>query len=137
MARLLAHEARGDDADSQVLAAAAGRLLDQLSERLAVVIGRAGIDALVLRALKLRKPDFPFLSEQLFSREKGESTGDVLRARLQGQEPDIVREVWVTVFATTAGLLVTVIGERLAWSLLREVWPDARLSGTQLQETEE
>jgi hypothetical protein len=26
--------------------------------------------------------------------------------------------------STFAGLLVTVIGDRLAWSFLRDVWPD-------------
>ena len=30
----------------------------------------------------------------------------------------------MTLFATFAGLLATVIGDRLAWSLLREIWPD-------------
>jgi hypothetical protein len=36
-----------------------------------------------------------------------------------------------------AGLLVTVIGERLAWSLLREIWPEALRVEVELQETHE
>lgn len=134
--RQLADEAGGDAANSEVLAAAAGRLLDRLSHRLSVIIGRAGVEALLRRAVKLRNPEFPFLDE-LFFREEGESTGDSLRRRLHGEDPDIIREVTVTLFATMAGLLVTVIGERLSWNLLREAWPQALESGTEPQEAEE
>ena len=126
--RQLADEAGGDAASSEVLAAAAGRLLDRLSQRLSVIIGRTGVEALFRRAVKLRKSDFPFLDELVF-REEGESTGDSLRRRLQRQDPDIIREVTVTLFATMAGLLATVIGERLTWNLLREAWPQALESG--------
>jgi hypothetical protein len=47
---------------SKSLAAASGRLLDRSSARLAEVIGPAGVQAIFLRAIKLRKP------ESLFSR---------------------------------------------------------------------
>lgn len=135
--RLLAHEAGGGAANSAALAAAAGRLLDRLTERLSVVIAGAGVEAIFRRAVMLRKPGVPFLDEGLFSRAKDESIGDALRARLQGQGPDVVREVSVTLLATMAGLLVTVIGERLAWSLLREIWPEALRVEVELQETGE
>jgi hypothetical protein len=135
--RLLIHEAGGDRAHSQDLAAASGRVLDQLSERLSVVIGRAGVEAILLRAMKLRRLDFPFLDERMFSREQGGSAGDSLRARLQEQEADTIREASVTLFATFAGLLATVIGERLAWSLLRDVWPETLRSESESQEAEE
>ena len=102
-----------------------------------MVIGRAGVEALFLRALKLRKPDFPFLDERMFSRDESESAGESLRARLQEQQSDVIREASVMLFATFAGLLVTVIGARLAWSLLREVWPETLRSETEFQEAEE
>ncbi len=135
---LLAHEVgRGDRASSEDMAAASGRLLDRLSQRLSDVIGRAGVEALVLRAVKLRKADFPFLDERMFAREQSDSSGDFLRARLQTQESDVIREASVTLLATTAGLLATLIGERLAWSLLRDVWPETLRSETEFQEAGE
>ena len=135
--RLLGHETGGDGASSEELAAASGRLLDRLSQRLSVVIGGAGVEALFLRAVKLRKTDFPFLDERMLSRGQDESPGDSLRTRLQGQEADVIREMSVTLFATFAGVLATVIGERLAWSLLQDIWPDTFRSETEVQEAEE
>jgi len=133
--RLLAHEAGGDGASSEQLAAASGRLLERLTQRLSLVIGRAGFEALLLRAVK--QADFPFLDERIFSREQGDSPGDSLRARLQTQESDAIREASVTLFATFAGLLTTVIGGRLAWSLLGDVWPERFRSETEFQEADE
>jgi hypothetical protein len=137
MMMLLGHEAGGDRASAEDMAAAAERLLDRLSGRLSEVIGRAGVEALWLRAVKLRRADFPFLDERMLSREQGKNAGDSLRACLQAQPPDVIREVSVVLFATFAGLLATVIGERLAWSLLRDVWPEALRSGTEFQEAPE
>ena len=59
--RWLAHEVGGERATSEHLAAASARLLDWLSEHLAQIVGRAGIEALWLRAVRLPKLDFPFL----------------------------------------------------------------------------
>jgi hypothetical protein len=134
--RLLVHDAGGDGAGSEDLAAASGRLLDRLSERLSVIIGRAGVEALFLRAVNLRRADFPFLDARMFSRDQSESAGDSLRIRLREQEADLVKEVSVTLFATFAGLLATVIGEKLAWSLLRDVWPETLRAETELREAE-
>jgi hypothetical protein len=119
------------------MAAASGRLLDHLSQQLSEIIGRAGVEALVLRAVKLQKPDFPFLDERILSRDPGERPGDLLRARLQNQKSDVIEEASVTLLATIAGLLATVIGERLAWSLLRDAWPETLRSETEFQEAEE
>lgn len=135
--RLLVHDAGGDGARSEDLAAASGRVLDRLSGRLAVIIGRAGVEALFLRAVKLRKADFPFLDERIFLVEQGERAGDALRARLQEREADVITEVTVTLFATVAGLLITLIGERLVWSLLRDLWPETLRSETEPEEARE
>jgi hypothetical protein len=123
MTRVLGREAGGDGASAEDLAEASGRLLDRLSERLSIVIGRAGVDALVLRAVKLRNPEFPFLDERTVVGDSGRA-GDGLRARLQGQDADVISEVSITLFTTFAGLLAAIIGERLAWGLLCEVWPE-------------
>ena len=121
---LLAHEAGGEPATSETLAAAAGRLLDRMSRRLAEVIGPVGVEAIFLRAVKLRKAEFAFLDERIVPSERGDNLSEPLRACLREQEPDVIQEVSVLLFATFAGLLTTVIGDRLAWSLLQQIWPD-------------
>jgi hypothetical protein len=135
--RLLAHEAGAEATTSEVLSAASGRLLDRLSHRLAEVIGPAGVEAIFLRAVKLRKPEFPFLDERIVPRVPGESLAEPLRACLREREPEVIREVSVALFATFAGLLETVIGDRLAWSLLQQVGPDPLLPEAELLEAEE
>jgi hypothetical protein len=70
-------------------------------------------------------------------RDPGPWPANGLRTCLQEQEAETIREVSVILFATFAGLLATVIGERLTWSLLQQIWPDTLLPDTELQETEE
>lgn len=135
--RLLAHEAGAEPATSANLAAASGRLLGELSRRLAQVIGHAGVKAVFLRAVNLCKPEFPFLDEGIVPLERGEGMAEPLRACLREQAPDVIREVSVTLFATFAGLLATVIGDRLTLSLLQQIWPGTFLREAELQETEE
>ena len=135
--RLLAHEAAGEPATSETLAAAAGRLLDRLTQRLTEVIGPDGVQAIFLRAVKLRQPEFAFLDSRIVARERGASLAEPLRACLQEQEPDVIQEVSVILFATFTGLLATVIGDRLAWSLLHQIWPDTLRPEADLQEAEE
>jgi hypothetical protein len=48
----------------------------------------------------------------------------------------VIREVSVTLFATFAGLLASVIGDSLTWNLLQQIWPDTLLA-RDLQEIEE
>ncbi|HEV8597005.1 MAG TPA: hypothetical protein VGR23_04720 [Candidatus Dormibacteraeota bacterium] len=122
---------------SENLAAASGRLLDELSRRLAQVIGHSGVKAVFLRAVTLCKPEFPFLDERIVSLERGESMAEPLRACLQEQAPEVIRQASVTLFATFSGVLATVIGDRLTVSLLGQIWPDPLLHDAELQETEE
>lgn len=135
--RLLAHEAGGEPASPERLIAASARLLGRLAHQIALVIGPLGVEAIFRRAVKLRKSEFAFLDERIIPPERGDSLVEPLRACLQEQEPETIREVSVVVFATFAGLLATVIGDRLTWSLLQQIWPDTLLPDTELQETEE
>lgn len=135
--RLLAHEAGGEPATSETLAAASARLLDRLAHRVALVIGPVGVQAIFRRAVKLRKPEFAFLDERIIPPERGDSLAEPLRACLREQEPEVIQEVSVILFATFAGLLANVIGDRLTWSLLQQIWPDTLLPDTELQEAEE
>lgn len=135
--QLLALETSGAPATPETLAAAAGRLLDSLCRRLADVIGPAGVQAILLRAVKLGKSEFAFLDERIALGERCDSLAEPLRAALQEHEPDVIREVSVTLFATFLGLLANVVGDRLTWSLLQQSWPDTLIPRTHRQETEE
>ena len=134
---LLAHEAGGEAATSEALAAASGRLLDRLTQRLTEVIGPAGVQAIFLRAVKLRLAEYPYLDERIVLRQSGESLAEPLRECLREQEPDVIQEVSVSLFATFAGLLATLIGERVSWSLLQQIWPDTLRPEGEFQEAEE
>ena len=83
---------------SESLAAASGRLLDRSSARLAEVIGPAGVQAIFLRAVKLRKPEFPFLEERIVPQSPGESLAESLCSRLQGQPSEVIQEASVILF---------------------------------------
>ena len=135
--RLLEHEVGGGDATSEDLAAASGRLLDRLSQRLTQIIGPAGVEAILLRAVEMRRIEFPFLGDPLEPRSNNESAGEALRARLRELDPDVIRDASVILVATFAGVLATVIGERLAWSLLRDLWPDTLRLDVEPQEADE
>lgn len=135
--RLLAHETEAEPATSERRAAASGRLLDEVSQRLAQVMGHAGTRAVFLRAVNLCKSDFPFLDGCLVPIERGEGIAEPLRTCLQAQTPEVIGAVSVTLVATFAGLLATVIGDRLTLSLLQQIWPDILVGEARLQETEE
>lgn len=135
--RLLAHQTGGQPTTSENLAAASGRLLEETSQRLAQVIGLAGTRAVFLRSVNLCKPAFPFLNDCVIPVERGEAMAEPLRTCLQAQTPEVIGSVSVTLFATFAGLLATVIGDRLVLSLLEQSWPDLVLVDAELQETKE
>ena len=77
------------------------------------------------------------VDERIVPREGDASLAEPLRACLRKQQPDVIRESSVILFATFAGLLATVIGDRLAWSLLQQIWPDTLLPDADIQEAEE
>lgn len=133
--RQLATRLLGSDGGERTTAGqcaeSSGRLLDRLWQGLAEVVGSAGVRALLLRALRVAKPECPFLDERIASGAPGESPGRLLRACLAQHEPDVIRNASVTLFATFASLLTTLIGERLAWRLLENacvatVLPEAK-----------
>jgi hypothetical protein len=125
--RLLAHEATREPDTSEALAAASARLFERMSSRLAEVIGAAGVQALFMRAVKLRRADFAFLDEQIVARVQRDGVAESLSACLREQKPEVIREASVILFATFLGLLATVIGDRLTWAILRQFWPDVLL----------
>ena len=135
--RLLSREIGSAPATAETLAAVSARVLDTLSLGLARIIGPAGVRSILLRAVQLQKSEFAFLDERIVPSDSRESVAEPLRACLQEQEPEVIREVSVTLIATFAGLLANIIGDRLMWSLLQQIWPDALPPRTERQETEE
>jgi hypothetical protein len=135
--RLLEHEAGGEQATADDLAAAAGRLLERLSQRLAQVIGPEGVEAILLRTVALRRVDFPVLDQGIVPGRNSERPGEAFRTRLQQLEPDVIKDVSIILVATFVGLLATVIGDRLAWSLVRDLWPDTLRSDIEPLEANE
>ena len=109
---------------SDHLAAASGLLLEKLSQELADVIGPDGVRSILRRAVKLMPPEFAFLDEGIVLGAEPAGLAEALRACLQEHEPELIREASARLFATFAGLLANVIGDRLMWSLLRHVWPE-------------
>jgi hypothetical protein len=111
--------------------------MEKLSQRLGQVIGPSGVQAIVLRAVRLRKTEFAFLDERMIASDSRHSVAEPLRACLNGHEPDVIREASVALFATFTGLLANVIGDRLTWSLLQQIWPDTLQAQSDSQETDE
>ena len=136
-ARLLEHEAAGDQATAEDVAAAFGRLFEKLSHRLAQIIGPDGVEAILQRAITMRRTEFPFLDQARVSGWTSAGSAEDLRARLQELEPAVIREASIILVATFAGILAIIIGDGLAWRLLREVWPDTLLPEIEPLEADE
>jgi hypothetical protein len=79
--------------------------------------------------------EFAFLEKCI--RGSDSSRSESLRACLTEQEPDVIREASVILFATIVGVLGTVVGEALAWKLMQSAWPESLLDEGDLQETRE
>ena len=103
--------------------AAAVRVFEKLSKRLAQLITLVGSDALLTRAVHLSRGEFPFLDGAQITR-----SDDSLTLRLRdsgkGAESGHVAEGFEAVLAILIALLVSFIGVDLTLHLLREVWPE-------------
>jgi hypothetical protein len=103
--------------------AAAERVFEKLSKRLAQLVTRVGSDALLARAVHLSRVEFPFLDGAQITRSDGSLTlrlGDSGKGAESGQ----VAEGFEAVLAILIALLVSFIGVDLTLHLLREVWPE-------------
>ena len=120
----------GSDADAKALAGAALRLYETLAGQLALLIGEAGVRALIARSLHLVQRDFPWLAE---ARDPGPSERPFAQVglRLEQQEPTVAREAAAATLATLGGLLATLIGDALTMRVLRAAWPSAFPNETQ------
>lgn len=117
-----------DDQSPEGLALAAERLLSQLHRRLEPLVGPAGYDALIRRALYLARAESPFLQSIRVAVSSGDVVLDGLQASIRDNDPAVVRHGLVAVLANFIWLLVTFIGEDLALRLIREASPGSTRS---------
>jgi hypothetical protein len=120
--RVLAREAkksRGPAALSGGMEASCRRL----HARLDPLIGAGGFRALLARALHLAAKEFPWLDAVRV--EEHPACGlKGLREAMKGTDASSAGGAFALVLANVIWLLVTFIGEDIAFGLLREVWPE-------------
>ena len=95
-----------------------------LHARLDPLIGAGGYRALLARALHLAQKEFPWL-DAVRVREQPACDFQDLRGAVKGQDAAAVSEAFALVLANIIWLLVTFIGEDIAFGLVEEVWPEA------------
>lgn len=93
----------------------------EVAERLAPMIGRRGVDALIGRSLHLISPAFPWLSRAGASSSAPGPLANFL-ARLEAGEPAEATEASLALLLTFTDLLATLIGASLAGRLLDPIW---------------
>jgi hypothetical protein len=120
---LSAYEARGNKSSGSKPPAAFS-VCDKLRPHLATLVGNAGYQALLSRALALAGTEVPWL-RGLKVKADGSFEGlEELHAKLAPQEFIKGRSV---LLAQLLGLLVAFVGENLTLRLVREIWPKVPL----------
>jgi hypothetical protein len=121
--RLLSLEARGSK-QAPGEAHAALSALEHLRSSLSKLIGVAGFEALLSRALVLAKPEASWLQAV---RVASDATLDGFHEAAQHQSAETVVEGSVALLAQLLELLVTFIGTALTLRLVKDMWPQARV----------
>lgn len=126
--RLLALEANESEHPEEK-ASAALIVFEKLRLHLSKLLGLAGFQALLVRALALAQPEVPWLeavSVQADATLKGFSEAE------QQELAPIIAEGSEELLAQFFGLLVTFIGEVLTLHLVTDVWPKAQINENHL-----
>lgn len=121
--RLFAREAKRSRAPA-ALAEAMEKACRRLHERLDPLIGAGGFRALLARALHLAAKEFPWL-DAVSVEEHPACELKRLREAVKGPDAAAVNGALALVLANIIWLLVTFIGDDIAFGLVREVWPGA------------
>jgi hypothetical protein len=124
--RLLAYEA-GEKSRPEELAAAGEHVYLRLRERLVVLLGAAGFDALWVRAMHLAQPKFHPGDNTVAEKEAlptPASRVDGLHAAMLGRDSAALQHNLVAAFASFITLLFTFIGEELGFRFIRQIWPE-------------
>ena len=113
--------------DSEELTALAAGVYERFASRLTPLIGQVGVRAIFARSARLTQAEYAFLTKSAI-----DTSDDGVPARIwesfKEQEPAMVKKAAEALLTTFAGLLINLIGERLAWRLLFDV-PEALSSG--------
>jgi len=133
LAQLLIQENKQSSGSAE-LAAVVARVYEQFAYRLAPLIGEVGVQAIFTRTLKLTQAEFPFFTGNAAA-DPGERVPTQVWEALKQQEPAMVRKVSEALLTTFAGLLVRLIGERLAWRILFDLSPEALSNGPKQERT--
>ena len=122
--RLLTHEV-GEHPTSEAVEAAAALAYVQLPERLSVVLGPTGFDALWARAMLLARQQLHAagIEGDLALQIPPHGVPVAVRGRDSSEAHDLV----IAAFASFIALLFTFIGAELGFRLLRQVWPELPL----------
>jgi hypothetical protein len=121
--RLLQQEAHGSAVQGQA-AFAAQRALERLRLHLGALVGVAGFQALLSRALALARTEADWLGS-VRVRADGSLEGFVEAAQERGK--DEIAQGGTALLAQLIGLLVAFIGEDLTLRLVRSAWSDVSL----------
>lgn len=121
--------------DANEPAAAAARVYEQFVYRLAPLIGEAGVQAIFTRSVKLIQAEFPFLIMDNAVDPSGERGPSQIWEALKHRDSATVRKASEALLIGFAGLLVRLIGERLAWRVLFDLSPEAYTSGPEEEKT--
>ena len=97
----------------------------KLRPSLATLMGNAGFDALISRALALASAEVPWLLAVHF---KADGSFEGFQELVAQRKPDEIMQGGVVLLAQLLGLLATFIGEDLTLHLVREVWPKLSLN---------
>jgi hypothetical protein len=106
------------------IAEAAARVCDRLVAHIARLVGEMGGRTLFKRSLVLASTRSPWLASGVgaLGATNG-SCGAILRPLLEQQDPESATDGVIGVLSAFVGLLERLIGERLVYRLLHELWP--------------
>jgi hypothetical protein len=123
--RLIANEA-GEKTSPEELAAAGESVYLRLRERLTILFGAAGFDALWARAMHLAQPRFLTTdgtpADEAAAPHAPRAYG--LYAAVRGRNSVAAQHNLVVAFASFISLLFTFIGAELGFRFMRQIWPD-------------
>ncbi len=122
--QLLAYE-KGDDGDPVRMAAAADRVYQKIYQQFGPVIGETAFRAWALRALKLTRARFPFLTVDLATEQEAYLRG--LRESVQGRDPAQAAEALTVLLANFLAVFFGLMGKNLPLTFLRDAWPDVEI----------
>ena len=119
--RLLA-DAGDQRAQPAQLAARAVRIVDQLVQHLAPLIGDLGVRTLLARSAAVASVRFPWLAGSIAVQPEQPPLA-ALSAAVAQQEPNAARDGLVHLLATFVALLARLVGEALVGTFLHDLWP--------------